>query len=287
MIRLVKTLSATLALTVVLYIAIPKGFFPVQDTGFIQGITRAAPEISFAAMSERQRELADAIRKDPDVVSLSSFIGVDGSNTTLNSGRILINLKPIEARKISASDVIRRLQPELASISPATGPWKRIVAAAALAAVCAGAWFYLHRPPKLAGKDTALKLAERAADSEQLVLGVDVNLSMLRVAASAIYRGIVQYPRRRTGVVYDRRRLSIDVARAEYIDFWACDVLALPFAENSFALATMLNVLDSVRVPRDLLAEAARVLKPDGKAIITSPYDWSPAVTPIEAWLGF
>jgi multidrug efflux pump len=99
----------TLALTAALYVEIPKGFFPIQDTGLIQGITRAPPTISFAAMSERQVQLADVIRKDPDVVSLSSFIGVDGTNTTLNSGRILINLKDRSQRKDSVTDVIRRL----------------------------------------------------------------------------------------------------------------------------------------------------------------------------------
>ncbi|MBV9965044.1 MAG: efflux RND transporter permease subunit, partial [Alphaproteobacteria bacterium] len=83
---------ATLALTVLLYLVIPKGFFPVQDTGLIQGITDAPPAVSFAAMAERQQALAGAVLKDPDVVSLSSFIGVDGTNTTLNSGRMLINL---------------------------------------------------------------------------------------------------------------------------------------------------------------------------------------------------
>jgi multidrug efflux pump len=85
---------ATLVLTVVLYIAIPKGFFPVQDTGFIQAITEAGPTTSFEAMATRQRKLAETFLKDPDVASLSSFIGVDGSNHTLNAGRILINLKP-------------------------------------------------------------------------------------------------------------------------------------------------------------------------------------------------
>ena len=89
---------ATLVLTVFLYIVIPKGFFPVQDTGLIQGISEASPSVSFAAMSERQQALADAILQDPDVVSLSSFIGVDGTNTTLNSGRFLINLKPRDER---------------------------------------------------------------------------------------------------------------------------------------------------------------------------------------------
>ena len=99
----------TLAVTVVLYIAIPKGFFPVQDTGIIQGITRAPPTVSFASMSERQLMLSDIIRKDPDVVSLSSFIGVDGTNTTLNSGRFLINLKDKSARSDAITDTIRRL----------------------------------------------------------------------------------------------------------------------------------------------------------------------------------
>jgi multidrug efflux pump len=93
----------TLALTVFFYIAIPKGFFPVQDTGLIQGVSEAAPSVSFAAMAERQQALAAAILKDPDVVSLSSFIGVDGTNTTLNTGRFLINLKPRNERAISSA----------------------------------------------------------------------------------------------------------------------------------------------------------------------------------------
>ena len=90
----------------------PKGFFPVQDTGVILGISEAPQSISFAAMAERQQALNRAILKDPAVESLSSFIGIDGTNTTLNSGRIQINLKPLEERQITASDVIRRLQTE-------------------------------------------------------------------------------------------------------------------------------------------------------------------------------
>ena len=101
---------ATLGLTVFLYIVIPKGFFPVQDTGLIQGISAAPPSVSFDAMTQRQQALAAAILKDPDVVSLSSFIGVDGTNPTLNTGRFLINLKPRDQRRTSASDVIRRLE---------------------------------------------------------------------------------------------------------------------------------------------------------------------------------
>ncbi len=108
--------AATLGLTIFLYIVIPKGFFPVQDTGEIQAVSEADQSISFAAMSDRQQLLASVILKDPAVESLSSFIGVDGTNTTLNSGRIQINLKPLDQRKTNASDVIRRLQPSLAKI---------------------------------------------------------------------------------------------------------------------------------------------------------------------------
>ncbi|HJV36993.1 MdtB/MuxB family multidrug efflux RND transporter permease subunit [Geomonas sp.] len=107
---------ATMLVTVLLYIAIPKGFFPVQDTGAIQGISEAPQSISFAAMAERQQALAREILQDPAVASLSSFIGVDGTNTTLNSGRILINLKPLADRDLSATEVIRRLQPRLAKV---------------------------------------------------------------------------------------------------------------------------------------------------------------------------
>jgi multidrug efflux pump len=106
----------TLGMTVWLYIEIPKGFFPVQDTGMIQGISEASESISYEAMARLQHELADAILKDPDVESLSSFIGVDGTNTTLNSGRFLINLKPHDARNLTASEIIRRLQKETASV---------------------------------------------------------------------------------------------------------------------------------------------------------------------------
>jgi multidrug efflux pump len=106
----------TFVVTGYLYVAIPKGFFPIQDTGVIQGITQAAQTTSFSAMARHQQDLADVILRDPDVVSLSSFIGVDGSNVTLNSGRFLINLKPHADRKLTASQIIRRLQQETAQV---------------------------------------------------------------------------------------------------------------------------------------------------------------------------
>jgi multidrug efflux pump len=109
---------ATFVATCVLYMAIPKGFFPVQDTGAIQAISEAAQDTSYAAMARHQQELADAVLRDPAVDSLSSFIGVDGSNNTLNSGRLLINLKPIGQRP-NVTDVIARLQRETAGVAGA------------------------------------------------------------------------------------------------------------------------------------------------------------------------
>jgi multidrug efflux pump len=110
----------TMALTVLLYIFIPKGFFPLQDTGLIQGISEAPQSISYAAMAERQQALARVVLQDPAVDSLSSYIGVDGVNTTLNSGRMLINLKPLEKRDSNALGVIRRLQASIAKVEGIT-----------------------------------------------------------------------------------------------------------------------------------------------------------------------
>jgi multidrug efflux pump len=106
----------TLAVTIALYIVIPKGFFPVQDTGMIQGISEASQSIAYDAMAEVQNRLANAILRDPDVESLSSFIGVDGSNQTPNTGRFLINLKPHAERKLTASEIIRRIQQEVSGV---------------------------------------------------------------------------------------------------------------------------------------------------------------------------
>jgi len=106
----------TLAVTVLLYVVIPKGFFPLQDTGVILGISEAPQSVSFATMAKRQQQLAEVVLANPAVESLSSFIGIDGINSTLNSGRILINLKPLEQRAGSAAEIIRELQPKLAEV---------------------------------------------------------------------------------------------------------------------------------------------------------------------------
>ena len=111
---------ATLLLTVFLYYEIPKGFFPIQDTGVIQGVTEASQSVSFGEMSRLQQSVVKTLLQDPAVESLSSFIGIDGTNTTLNSGRIQINLKPLNQRTGSATDIIRRMQPALAKITGIT-----------------------------------------------------------------------------------------------------------------------------------------------------------------------
>ncbi len=108
--------AATLALAIYLYVVIPKGLFPTQDVGIIQGISQAPESISFHAMSLKQQELAKAILQDPAVASLSSFIGVDGTNTTLNSGRIQINLRPFAERHVDATAVIDRLESKLQKV---------------------------------------------------------------------------------------------------------------------------------------------------------------------------
>ena len=112
--------AATLALTVFLYLIVPKGFFPVQDTGVIQGISEAPQSISFTAMAKRQQAIPAVVQADEAVASVSSFIGVDGINATLNSGRILITLKPLDIRKVNATDVINRLKPKLAEVEGIT-----------------------------------------------------------------------------------------------------------------------------------------------------------------------
>jgi SAM-dependent methyltransferase/uncharacterized protein YbaR (Trm112 family) len=119
-----------------------------------------------------------------------------------------------------------------------------------------------------------------------LVVGVDLSYAMLRLAAQVLREGQVRYPRRRVGLVYDRRDFPVRLAGSENVDFWACDALALPFPAGTFGAVVALNVLDCVQSPHDLLSSLPRLLAKNGKAILSTPYDWSPAATPVEAWLG-
>lgn len=127
---------------------------------------------------------------------------------------------------------------------------------------------------------------ELATRTGELVLGVDLHLPMLWVAAQVLRTGSVCYPRRRVGLVYDRRTFDVSLPGSANVDFWACDATALPFAPGTFALAAGLNVLDAIHAPLELLRSLGRVLMEGGRAVLTTPYDWSPAATPLEGWLG-
>jgi len=118
------------------------------------------------------------------------------------------------------------------------------------------------------------------------VLGVDLNVSMLRLASRVLRDGVVRYPRRRVGIVHDRREFPVRFPGADRVDFWACDALALPFPPGTFGLVSGLNLVDCVASPPALLESIERVLRPGGAAILTTPYDWSAGATPVEAWLG-
>jgi SAM-dependent methyltransferase/uncharacterized protein YbaR (Trm112 family) len=130
---------------------------------------------------------------------------------------------------------------------------------------------------------SSFALAER---SGRLVLGVDLNFAKLRLAAQVLREGRVRYPRRRVGLVYDRRDFPVELAGREQVDFWACDASVLPFAAGAFALAASMNVLDCVSAPREFLASLGRVLPAGGKVMLACPYDWSLVATPLENWLG-
>lgn len=127
---------------------------------------------------------------------------------------------------------------------------------------------------------------ELAQHWETPVLGIDTNFSMLRLAQRVLRDGVVRYPKRRLGVVYDRKEFELEFDAADRVDFWACDAQALPFAAKSYGLAVGLQILDSVPSPCGLLDSIGNTLRAGGSAILATPYDWSPQVTAIEAWIG-
>lgn len=130
---------------------------------------------------------------------------------------------------------------------------------------------------------TTFELSEHR---DEIVLGVDLNFSMLQLASQVLRTGRVCYPRRRVGIVYDRRVFPFHASRPQNVDFWACDLMALPLVQTSYSLAIALNVLDCVTAPAEFLHAACAFLCPGGKLILTTPFDWSPTATSVEAWLG-
>lgn len=136
------------------------------------------------------------------------------------------------------------------------------------------------------GRGTFELAGRTGAPTVEIVLGIDLNVAMLRLAARVLQSGRVRYPRRRGGLVYDLREFEVQQPAGERVDFWACDAAALPFEAGRFGLVVGLNFLDSAQSPVDALTSVSRVLAPGGKAVLACPYDWSPGVTPVEAWVG-
>ncbi len=130
---------------------------------------------------------------------------------------------------------------------------------------------------------SSIALADQTND---IVLGIDLNFAMLRLARAAVTTGQVRYPLRRVGIVYDDQNVAVPVKNPNLIDFWACDATALPFSAKHFDGACSLNVLDCVHSPLEHLSEAARVLKQDRELVLTTPYDWSTNATQLGAWIG-
>jgi multidrug efflux pump len=183
----------TLIVTVVLYVIAPKGFFPVQDTGLIQGISVAQQSVSFAAMAERQQALARAIVRDPDVVSLSSFIGVDGTNMTLNNGRFLINLRPRDDRALNATEIAARIQREVAGVPGITLYLQPVQDLTVDAAVSRTQYQFVLENPNLAAFNTWVpKLLDQLRQSPDITdvasdmaqQGLTVNLVIDRATAA-------------------------------------------------------------------------------------------------------
>ncbi len=125
-----------------------------------------------------------------------------------------------------------------------------------------------------------------ASRTDDLVLGIDLNFPMLRLAAEVLRTGTVRYSRRRVGVVYDRREFPVNFDCADQVDFWACDASAMPFMDHQFSAASCLNLLDCLAEPARFLHELGRVLRTGSRAILACPYDWSTSATALEAWLG-
>ncbi len=238
----------TLALTVVLYIVVPKGFFPVQDTGVIQGISVAGQTTSYGAMAEHQQALAAAILKDPDVASLSSFIGVDGSNMTLNSGRFLINLKPKDSRTLNATQIARRINQETADIQGVSLYLQPVQDLSVDAAISRTQYQFVLQNPSLAGFNEWIpKLLTELARSP----------SMVNVASDLQQQGLT------ANIVIDRAsaaRFGITPATVDnaLYDLFGQRIISTIFTQSNQyrvimeadpGLATSLAALDAIYLP--------------------------------------
>ena len=148
---------------------------------------------------------------------------------------------------------------------------------------------YLDNDPQAPALDIGCAVGrttfELASKVKGLTLGIDTSFPVLRVAQRVLREGRVTFPLKRVGIVYDYHDYELSLGSEQFIDFWACDVLALPFADDSFNMVNALNVFDTVSSPRDFLAAISNLLSSGGGAVLSTPYDWSPP-TPLQAWVG-
>ncbi len=237
--------TATVAATIAMYVVIPKGFFPVQDTGVIQGISEAAQDTSFSAMATQQQAMADVILKDPAVESLSSFIGVDGTNTTLNAGRFQINLKPKNGRGINITGVMARLQESLRSLPGITLSMQPVQDLSVDSTVSRGQYqFFLENPDATLFTAWVPKLVERLSEAPAFsAVSSDMNMNG---------RALDMVVDRPTAARFGITPATID--NALYDAFGQRIVSTLYTQSNQYRVILQASVTDSASLQRALAA---------------------------------
>ena len=237
--------TATVAATVALYVVIPKGFFPVQDTSAIQGISEAAQDTSFAAMAVKQQAMADVILQDPAVDSVSSFIGVDGTNTTLNAGRFQINLKPKDERDLDVTGVIARLQDSLRGVPGITLSMQPIQDLSVDSTVSRGQYhFFLENPDATLFATWVPKLVDQLAEAPAFsAVTSDMNTN-----GRALYMDVDRPTAARFGIT------PATIDNALYDAFGQRIVSTLYTQSNQYRVILQASVTDSVSLQRALAA---------------------------------
>lgn len=251
-------------------------------------VCRHAPLAVATAIREREDDILEGIAACTNVECLREYPIVDGIPILVANIRAWLSANPLQL--LGRDD----LSPEIESlIGDVLGPGSAYDTLRQHVGIYADARPFQHDAMAVvdgpavdigcAVGGSTFALAERL---QRLTVGIDLNFAMLRVASAALREARVRYARRRVGLVYDRQERDVDVPAREMVDFWCCDAAVLPFAPATFAFAASINVIDCLAAPREALAEIARALRPGGTALIATPYDWSPAATPVEQWLG-
>jgi SAM-dependent methyltransferase/uncharacterized protein YbaR (Trm112 family) len=264
-------------------------------------VCREAPLAITSAIRERDDDILEGIVGCTNEKCQREYPIIDGIPILLGAIRAWLNANALQVLK--RDDLSPEIESLIGDALGANSPFDTL-------RQHVGIYTYDHyesrEPAVIALLDAALSLAhdgptgaaidigcsvgrttfELAARFAQLTVGIDLNFAMLRVASQALRESRVRYARRRVGLAYDQREIEVDLPARELVDFWCCDASALPFRDSTFARASMLNVIDCVAAPRETLGECGRVLHDGGNVLIATPYDWAPAATPVEQWLG-